>query len=235
MVKKIFPLSLFSFLKRKTLTSPRPAQDAPPTTPELIPLAGSPHPTECVLGRSCVQVGRFTYGVNVSHILQWDEGTGLQIGNFCSIAVGVHFMLGGNHSIDWITTYPFGFAHADDLGGPVGPPGHYSKGDIRIGNDVWIGRNALILSGVTIGDGAAIAAHSVVAHDVPPYAIAGGNPAKFIRFRFGEEMRALLSELRWWDLSTADIKEIRSTLCSKPSVALLNGLLKKYRPDSPPL
>ena len=114
-------------------------------------------------------------------------GDRLRIGRFCAIARGVRFVMNGaNHRLDGISTYPFQI-----FGGGwervMPKPGELPfKGDTVIGNDVWIGYDALIMPGVCIGDGAIIAARSVVTHDVPPYTLVGGNPARPIRRRFGD-------------------------------------------------
>ncbi len=132
------------------------------------------------VGASKVSIGRFTYGDEGLLIRQWGEGARLQIGRFCSIANDVTILLGGNHRVDWITTYPFGHIHRRKLGGR-GILGHpTTNGDIVIGDDVWIGSRATIMSGVTIGSGAVIATQSVVTKDIGPYVIVGGNPAKEI-------------------------------------------------------
>lgn len=185
----------------------------------------SAEPTEILIGRSRIRVGRFSYGVTAESILQWNEGANLEVGSFCSIARGVTFMLGGNHRSDWITTYPFGHIFKDIFGEDV-PPGHpSSKGDIVIGNDVWIGDRATIMSGVTIGDGAVIAANSHVAKDVGSYEIWGGNPARKIRDRFPEDVRDLLLRIRWWDLPIESIRDNLHVLCNVPSPEVLTQLL----------
>lgn len=117
----------------------------------------------------------------------------------------VVFLLGGEHRADWITTYPFNalFGEGAHI---TGHPS--SKGDIVVGNDVWIGYQSCILSGVTIGNGAIIGAKSVVTKDVPPYAIVAGNPAKFIRYRFPQETIDKLEHLAWWDWDISVIKEL---------------------------
>ncbi|MBK1986745.1 Vat family streptogramin A O-acetyltransferase [Sphaerospermopsis aphanizomenoides BCCUSP55] len=124
----------------------------------------------------------------------------LIIGKFCAIATDVKFIMNGaNHKLDGISTYPFPiFGHGweaamNDL---MNLP---SKGDIVIGNDVWIGYDSLIMPGVKIGDGAIIAARSVVVKDIPPYTIAGGNPAVPIKQRFTDEEIEILLSIRWWD------------------------------------
>ena len=121
----------------------------------------------------------------------------LRIGKFCSIGSGAVFMMAGNqgHRHDWASTYPFhympDFSSAED--------GFRRKGDTVLGNDVWIGTEAMIMPGINIGHGAVIAARAVVVRDVPPYAIVGGNPAKIIRSRFDDEDVERLLELAWWD------------------------------------
>lgn len=138
------------------------------------------------------KIGDFTYGDPIID----DFGEDLTIGKYCSIARGVTIILGGEHNTHWVTTYPFNTIfeskkHIKDH--PV------SKGPIIIGNDVWIGTEAIILSGVNIGDGAVVAARSLVSKDVPPYSIVAGNPAKIIRYRFDEVTIENLHRLKWWD------------------------------------
>jgi acetyltransferase-like isoleucine patch superfamily enzyme len=129
-----------------------------------------------------------------------ESGSKLSIGRYCSIADGVEIMVGGNHNLGFATSYPFG-AMPDLWPEAKGTHGfHTSNGDVVIGNDVWLGSQCLILSGVTIGDGAAVAARAVVTKDVPPYAIVGGNPARLIRRRFDDATVARLQATRWWDL-----------------------------------
>lgn len=141
------------------------------------------------------QIGDYTYGIK--NVLEWGEGAKLKVGKFCSIAEGVTFMLGGNHRTDWITTYPFNKQMKGNFGHICGHPA--TKGGIVIGNDVWIGRNATILSGVTIGDGAVIGAESVVAKDVPAYSVVVGNPAEAKKYRFAPGWRTILLDMKWWD------------------------------------
>lgn len=124
-------------------------------------------------------------------------GDRLIIGKFVAIATGAQFMMSGaNHAMDGFSTYPFGLLEGwrDNAPGAWKP-----RGDMRIGNDVWIGREAMILPGVTIGDGAIIGARAVVGSDVPPYAVMVGNPARLLRKRFDEETIAALLEIGWWD------------------------------------
>lgn len=125
----------------------------------------------------------------------------LVIGKFCSIACGAKFLFNSaNHALGSLSTYPFPLFWEEwglDRGRVA--DAWDNKGDIVIGSDVWIGYDAAILAGVTIGDGAIIAARAVVTKDVPPYTIVGGVPAKPIRRRFPEEVIQKLLELRWWD------------------------------------
>lgn len=128
----------------------------------------------------------------------------LIIGKFCSIGSGAIFMLAGNqgHNYSWISTFPFNpkiFPNAKN--------GFKRKGDTIIGNDVWIGSEALIMPGIEIGDGAVIAAKSVVTKNVPPYTIVGGNPAKIIKKRFSDEDISKLLEIKWWNWDVIKINE----------------------------
>lgn len=136
-----------------------------------------------------VTVGHGTYGqINVSTFDALKDEV-LSIGNYCSIAGNVHFICGGNHFTDRFLTYPIEkklFQNGDEA---------LSKGKIEIEDDVWIGTNALILSGVHIGRGAVIAAGNVVTKDVPAYSIVGGNPAKLLKYRFDKEIIQKLSSL----------------------------------------
>lgn len=149
-----------------------------------------------------VSIGDFTYGV--PEIYKWTNKYNLKIGKFCSIAKGVKLFVDGNHRIDWVSTFPFGEILNDVPKNPGHPIG---KGDMEIGNDVWIGQEAMILSGVKIGDGAVIAAGSVVTKNVADYEIVGGNPAKSIKFRFSPEQIASLKKISWWNWELDKIKK----------------------------
>ena len=158
-----------------------------------------------------IQIGDYTYyddpvdpaGFEQNNVLfNYPEfGDRLIIGKFCSIAAGTQFIMGpANHRTSSVSTYPFqvfGGAWADQAPPHLGQLPR--KGDIMVGNDVWIGRESVILPGVHIGDGAIIAASAVVTKDVPPYTVVGGNPAEFIRRRFNDRLTAMLLELKWWD------------------------------------
>ena len=125
----------------------------------------------------------------------------LIIGKFCSIACGAKFLFNSaNHTLSSLSTYPFPlFFEEWGLEKRNVAESWDNKGDIVLGNDVWIGYEAVIMAGVTIGDGAIIWARAVVTKDVPPYTVAGGIPAKPIKKRYPEETIAALSELKWWD------------------------------------
>lgn len=151
--------------------------------------------------RKNIHIGEFSYGNPL--ILMWTDKYELFIGKFCSISDNVRIIVDGNHRTDWITTYPFGLM-IEGLQNNVGHPA--GKGDMRIGNDVWIGLNSIILPGVQIGDGAVIAAGSVVTKNVHDYEIVGGNPATHIRNRFTGKQIAELKRIKWWDWPLDKIK-----------------------------
>lgn len=158
-------------------------------------------------------VGEFSYIADpafesrVTHHYQWN-GDKLIIGRFCQIGHGVEFVMNGaNHQMNAVSTFPFYTLPGWDMAPPA-MDDLPLKGDTVIGNDVWIGQNAVILPGVRIGDGAIIGASSVVGSDVPPYTIVAGNPARTLRKRFDEELTALLLELRWWDKSVEEINAL---------------------------
>lgn len=131
----------------------------------------------------------------------------LIIGKFCSIACGAKFLFtSANHTLKSLSTYPFPlFFEEWNLDIKDVTDAWDNKGDIVIGNDVWIGYEAVVMSGVTIGDGAIIAARAVVTKDVPPYTVVGGVPAKLIRKRFNENTIDKLLKLKWWDFEKSRI------------------------------
>lgn len=137
------------------------------------------------------------------------NGDKLKMGKFCSIACGAKFLFtSANHTMHSISTYPFPiFFEEWGLDVTNITSAWDNKGDIVIGNDVWIGYEAIVLSGVTIGDGAIIGTRAVVTKDVPPYTIVGGIPAKPIRKRFSDEVISKLLELQWWNWPENRIKE----------------------------
>lgn len=165
-------------------------------------------------------VGDFTYIADsdfeshVSHHYGW-IGDKLIIGKFCQIAAGVEFIMNGaNHQMNAVSTFPFYTME----GWKMNPPTSSNlplKGDTIIGNDVWIGQNAVILPGIHIGDGAIIAANCVVGSDVEPYTIVVGNPARVLRKRFDDELIDLMLKFKWWDKSVEEINTLIPVLtCS---------------------
>ena len=142
------------------------------------------------------------------------DGDKLIIGKFCQIAAGVEFVMNGaNHQMNAVSTFPFYTLE----GWNMNPPAFSDlplKGDTVIGNDVWIGQNAVILPGVHIGDGAIIGANSVVGSDVAPYTISVGNPARELRKRFDDELIDLMLKFKWWDKSIEEIDRLIPILTS---------------------
>ena len=154
------------------------------------------------------------------------NGDKLKIGKFCSIACGAKFLFtSGNHAMQSLSTYPFPiFFEEWNLDARDICSAWDNKGDIIIGSDVWIGYEAVIMAGVTIGDGAIIATRAVVTKDVPPYTIVGGVPAKIIRKRFDDATIERLEKLRWWDWGAAKIQRNISAIQSGDIAALENEL-----------
>lgn len=157
-----------------------------------------------------ILVGRYSYYSGYYHghsfddcarFLVPDEGADrLVVGSFCSIGSGAAFIMAGNqgHRNDWISTFPFYWmSEVEAFAGAAN--GFRPAGDTVIGNDVWIGSEAIVMPGVRIGDGAVIGTRALVTRDVEPYAIVGGNPARTIRKRFDDERVRLLLDMRWWD------------------------------------
>jgi virginiamycin A acetyltransferase len=156
----------------------------------------------------------------------------LEIGRYCALAEGVRFIMGGaNHAMLGPSTFPFGIFGGEwaertmDL-----VMGAESRGDTVVGNDVWLGYRALVMPGVSIGDGAVVAAGSVVVGDVPPYAIAGGNPARVLRVRYSDSEVERLLRVAWWDwpvpLVTLSARVIMAgTVDELEAIAEENGLL----------
>ncbi len=158
-----------------------------------------------------LSVGRHTYGRPSVFVYPGDEGR-ISIGSFVSIAHGVEIFLGGNHRVDWVSTFSFRFVF--DLPGSLQDGIPTSKGDVEIGSDVWIGKDAKILSGVHIGNGAVIGAYTVVSKDVRPYAVVVGNPAREVKRRFSDRHVEALQRLAWWDWPMEEIMDAVPVLCS---------------------
>ncbi|MBB4806602.1 virginiamycin A acetyltransferase [Chryseobacterium defluvii] len=166
-----------------------------------------------------IEIGRYT-SINGPNTHAQAVINGIRIGSFCSIASGVIFQE-NLHDYEKLTTYfirqrVFGEALRIDS---------YSKGDIVVGNDVWIGAQSIILSGVSVGDGAVIATNSVVTKDVPPYAIVGGSPANVIKYRFSEEIINKLMEIEWWNWDIEKIKKNRHLFVEKLTLEHLSNII----------
>jgi virginiamycin A acetyltransferase len=178
-----------------------------------------------------ILVGDYTYYDDVENpenfernvLYHFDfEGDQLIIGKFCAIASDVKFIMnGGNHRTDWFTNYPFPIFGKDWAAAM--PDSWPNKGDTIIGNDVWIGYGATIMPGVHIGDGAIIAAASVVTRDVVPYAVIGGNPAQLIRRRFEDSVIQELLAIAWWNWEIEKITQHIKAICSSDLEALRNA------------
>lgn len=158
-------------------------------------------------------VGDFSYIADdnfESHVTHHYDFNGdkLIIGKFCQIATGVEFIMNGaNHQMNAVSTFPFYTLEGWDME-PPRTTDLPLKGDTIIGNDVWIGQNAVILPGVHIDDGAIIGANSVVGSDVSPYTMVIGNPARVLRKRFDDELIALMLQFRWWDKTVEEINSL---------------------------
>lgn len=150
-----------------------------------------------------------------------DDIDKLIIGSFCSIGSGASFIMAGNqgHRHDWISTFPFFYmAEVEHFESAI--DGFIRSGDTVIGNDVWIGSEAMIMPGIRIGDGAVIGSRALVTRDVEPYDIVGGNPAKQIKRRFSDDQVGKLKEMQWWDWDEAVLKTAMPLLCSSDIDAL---------------
>lgn len=168
-----------------------------------------------------VEAGNYSYG-NLS-LFDFKDGSKLKIGNFCSFAKNTFFCMGGEHDYKTLSTYPFESRISDNK------ITSFSKGDIVIGDDVWIGVNVTILSGVKIGQGAIIAAGSVVTKDVEPYSIYGGVPARLIKKRFSDEIIEKLKKVDYSTLSKEKIIKYRDELRMTITEENVDGIVSKLR------
>lgn len=175
------------------------------------------HPEKIRLRYPQYTVGPGTYGI--PEVYDFGADTTLRIGAYTSIAANVDILLGGGHRTDWVSCYAFQgvFEDAKHI-----PDIHATKGDVEIGSDCWIGMGAMILSGVKIGHGAVVAAGAVVTKSVEPYAIVGGNPCRFIRWRFEDaSVREQLLATAWWEWPADEIERVVRMLCSDRIEAFL--------------
>lgn len=190
-----------------------------------------------------ITVGRYSYYSGYYHGHSFDDCARylmpdrddvdrLIVGSFCSIGTGATFMMAGNqgHRPEWVSTFPF-FFMSEEPAFANAEPGYLPAGDTVVGNDVWIGAEALIMPGIRIGDGAMIGSRAVVTRDVEPYAIVTGNPAREIRKRFSDEQIAMLLEMAWWDWPIERIEREIRTLCSG-DIAGLHARWKAAEPKA---
>lgn len=188
-----------------------------PSPSEKHPLAGFPQ--VCYIRNTVtnpnIVIGEYTYYDDPENAEDFERnvlyhfpfiGDKLVIGKFCAIARGVRFIMNGaNHQMSGVSTYPF-YIFGNGWEGAAPTPDQLPyKGDTVVGNDVWLGYETLVMPGVSIGNGAIVAARSVVVADVPAYAVVGGNPARVIRRRFSDDDVAALEEIAWWDWPVAEI------------------------------
>lgn len=187
-----------------------------------------------------IVVGRYSYYSGYYHghgfddcarYLLPDEGADrLIIGSFCSIGSGAAFIMAGNqgHRNDWISSFPF-YWMPEVAAFEGAANGYRPAGDTVIGNDVWIGSEAVVMPGIRIGNGAVIGTRALVTRDVGPYAIIGGNPAKVIRKRFDDRLIGLLLEMRWWDWSDEQLHAAMPLLTSGEVEKLHRHWLEKIQ------
>lgn len=176
--------------------------------------------TRDVLRHKRFEIGEYTYGIPRVLAVFPNQQQKLKIGKFCSIADGVRIWLAGKHRMDLVSTYPFwsfpeewpkaiNIKITERIDSPI-------LGDVIIGNDVWIGAEAMILPETRIGDGAVVGARSVFTRDVEPYSIVAGNPARLIRKRFDEQTIQRLLATKWWDWPTDKIRQNVEVIGASP-------------------
>ncbi len=205
--------SFFSYRKRNKLRLKWRFQNRHNTTKlEIIP--------DDINFFNIVKVGKHTYG-SIRAIYSSGSKEELTIGSYCSIGSGTTFLMGSEHPYNYISTFPFkvkilGIEHEST-----------SKGKIELEDDVWIGENVFILSGVKIGQGAVVAAESVVVKNIPPYAIVGGNPAKIIKYRFSEKTIEKLQKIKMSKLTDEEIIKNINVLYTEVSEENIDEIINK--------
>ena len=172
---------------------------------------------------SYLMSGTIVYGVGERHVL---------VGRYSSLADGLTFNIGQNHNLHNITTYPFENLRCLKTGDHQNHAAAVNRGQIIIGSDVWIGDNVCLMGGVRIGNGAVIGANAVVAKDIPPYAVAVGNPARVIKYRFDEETIRRLQKIKWWNWSAEKIETHRAFLEGGDMEGFLAACERAYTPPS---
>ncbi|MDX5592396.1 CatB-related O-acetyltransferase [Pseudovibrio sp. SPO723] len=207
-----------------------------PTT--RLPLNGEPHTVflKNVISRPTIKVGDFTYYNDDDNASDFENrnvlyhfdfiGDELVIGKFCALATGTQFIMNGaTHALGGFSTYPFNiFGHGWEEGVDFSTFTSSQKGDTVVGNDVWIGRGATIMPGVSIGSGAIIGAYAVVTKDVPPYCIAAGNPAQVMKKRFCDKTIERLLDIAWWDWPIDKISRNLAAIRGADLAALENAV-----------
>lgn len=185
---------------------------------------------KAVVSNPMIVVGDYTYYDDPKGVERFEEnvlyhfpfiGDRLIIGRFCQIAAETKFIMnGGNHHTGGFSTFPFFIFGGDWSGRIEGEVEPNIRGDTIVGNDVWIGYDALIMPGITVGDGAIIATRSVVTKDVPPYAVVAGNPAKVVKMRFDPRTIERLLAIKWWDWKIETITAHIPQICGLDLEAL---------------
>jgi acetyltransferase-like isoleucine patch superfamily enzyme len=197
-------------------TSPRDIGKSTPTYRHGIPnradeLVAADSRAVALMEAGTLTMGDYSYYAPTVHVFAGDTSV-VRIGKFSSVAADSHFFVGGAHRTDWVTS--FGLRAVFDLPGAYEDGTPASRGDIVVGNDCWIALEAVVLSGVTIGDGAVVATRAVVTKDVRPYAIVAGNPAREVGRRFPDDQIEALQRIAWWDWPIEQVLEHVAELSS---------------------
>jgi lipopolysaccharide transport system ATP-binding protein len=179
------------------------------------------------ISQNLAVIGKWSYGN--PKIYRWNWKNKIYIGKFCSLGPEIKIIIGGNHRTDWVSTsqLPADTFNFEDtfLNAQKIKNYNYSKGDLHIENDVWIGGFSIIFSGVRLGNGSVVAAGSVVTKDVEPYTIVGGNPAKLIKKRFTSKQINFLNSSKWWDLDDKKIDLLSKYLLAEK----VDLFIKKFK------
>ena len=198
-----------------------------------IRICHKPRPeTSAYCGRGdhiVLEIGAFSYGLEF--YVHWHgEPARVVIGKYCSIAEGARFFAGAEHRTEWATTYPF--SHIPDDWAELRTIGGHpaTRGDVVIGNDVWLGFGCAIRSGVHVGDGAVIGMGAIVTRDVPAYAVVTGNPATVMRYRFPEDVVARLKALAWWNLPDEVVRRLAPRLCQPLTADMMDEIIAMVPP-----
>lgn len=221
---------------------PASADLLPPDPMTPYPMPGHPRVgfLKPLLTNPLIEVGEYTYYDDPDGPEHFEKnvlyhydfiGDRLVIGKFCAIAWQTKFIMnGGSHRTAGPSTFPFLIFGGGWAGRFEGETDFPHKGDTRVGNDVWLGYDSLVMPGVTIGDGAVVAARSVVTADVPPYAVVAGNPARVVRLRLPEDEVATLLRLRWWDWPVEAVTRHLPLISGGPVDALAEAAAREGLP-----